>query len=150
MTHWQIIIATCLVVATLHGGKWRLSAVMFMNFVLTMALASDPLMVGVADLICATTLLTMGARGMVLSALFLIMIPIYVVFWLFGWPISTTYAIVDCIAFLQIAVLANVDKYLRNHHRRVPDSRDRRGVVDTLAVGDSAQDHRVSEADGWR
>lgn len=146
----QQIFVAGLVIATLHGGQWRLAAMMWFNLILTMTFALEPLMVGVADLLCASALITMGARGMVLSALFLLMLPIYVVFWLFSWPISTTYAIVDCIAVVQILVLANVDKYLRNNRRSGASSgRGARSVL-PLAHRTVQEDVAVSKEAGGR
>lgn len=114
--------------AAITKDRWLLATVMWMNFAGTFALAEAPMAVGIWDIACASVLVWFGSkRERVVAALFVAMVVLYKFDEQLGR--ATLYAIVDFIAYAQIAViggggfgelLRNVRSSLRNMHRPNP------------------------------
>lgn len=125
MSSWQILYLA-LLGAALFGGRPRLRvwAAMLINLALTMAFASHDSIIFVAaiDLFCASLLIGKVVRYNIVAMLFASMPPIYAVGETLGWNQSTTYAIVDIIAYLQCLVIGRFD-YGINHMVRHYNSR---------------------------
>ena len=100
----QYLYVSALALAVLID-RGRLSAIMVANFAATVAFASAPQMVAVADMLTIAALLFIDARARIIAALFVTMQPVYFLGNLFGVQNATTYTIVDCIAYLQLAVV---------------------------------------------
>lgn len=115
--HWTQAAYICLLLVAI-AASWRLhgsaiiAAVMLGNLGATMAMAHDPVAVGVADAASAALLLIGPTRARIVAMLFSVMIPVYVSALVFTWPNSTTYAIIDLIALVQLGVIGGVDRGL--------------------------------------
>jgi hypothetical protein len=110
MTDWQLLYAGLLTLATLTGRPHKaLLLVMWGNFCLTLLVNGDPRAVAIADIICASVLVMRTPREAIIAALFLIMIPVYILSHHLSWPAGATYAIVDIIAYAQLCVMGKVD-----------------------------------------
>lgn len=121
--HWTQALFIVLLAAAFYTGRppLRVMAVMMTNLLGTMTLATTPLAVGVLDLGCAAALAFGSRREAVLCLLFLLMVPIYALDLYFSWPSSTTYAIIDLIAYVQVWVIGNFGGIWRNVRRRGAD-----------------------------
>lgn len=110
-----------------HRAPPLAGLVMIGNLAATLALAADPVMVGLADAVCASILLYGNLRAKVVAMLFSVMCLIYVSAWAFSWPAATTYTIIDLIAYVQLGVIGGVDRGLgracRAFARRGNDAR---------------------------
>ncbi len=121
---WQVIFALALASA-LALGRPRLIVwvAMLGNLAATALLAADPVTVAVFDLVAATLLFFGDTRAKILAMIFATMAPIYVIFGLLGVHQSTTYAIIDVLAFLQVGVISGADvgisRAIRNARRRL-------------------------------
>ncbi|MGB3316069.1 MAG: hypothetical protein WBB85_16835, partial [Albidovulum sp.] len=100
----QYLYVSALALAVLID-RGRLSAIMVANFAATAAFSSAPQMVAVADMVTIAVLLFIDARARIIAALFVTMQPVYFLGGLFDVQNATTYTIVDCIAYLQLAVV---------------------------------------------
>lgn len=123
-------------------ASWRqrwpalIAAVMVGNLVVTMALASDPIAVGVADAVSAAILLIGNARAWAVAMLFSVMIVVYVsATWLL-WPNAATYAIIDLIAYLQLGIVGGMDRGIGRICRSA--ARRWRGIADPAPQGGHA------------
>jgi hypothetical protein len=87
--------------------RGRISALMVANFAATVAFAAAPQVVAVADMATIAALICIDTRARIIAALFVTMQPVYFLGPLFDVQNSTTYTIVDCIAYLQLAVLGH-------------------------------------------
>lgn len=120
--HWTQAVYIGLLIAAL-ASSWRrdwsamIALVMAANLGATMALAGDPLSVGVMDAACASVLLLGNRRALILATLFSVMILIYVSAWAFSWKNSTTYTIIDLIAYVQLGVISGLDSGIRRRVR---------------------------------
>ena len=115
MTDWQTVLAGTLIIATVIGNPGvRLVVVMWANLALTMALADNLQAVAVADVVCAAVLLTGPRREKVVALLFAAMVPVYGIGHLIGAADASTYAVIDVIAFAQLAIVGGVDRGIRN------------------------------------
>ncbi|MDZ7905177.1 MAG: hypothetical protein U5N55_04940 [Cypionkella sp.] len=101
----QAIFAGLLLLATITTSDRRLAYAAWANFAATMALAHNPVAVGVADILTASALLCMGRRGQCIAALYAVMIPIYPIMVTAGFQAATIYTIVDILAFAQVAIV---------------------------------------------
>ncbi len=118
--HWtQALYLGLLLWALAAGRDWsvRIAAVMLCNVVATMALASSPLAVGVADAASAAVLIGGNRRAQVVATLFSVMVLIYVSAWAFRWENSTTYTIIDLLAYAQLGVIGGLDGWIRRRGR---------------------------------
>ena len=113
--HWTQVVYMLALCAALYGGgaPVRVAAVMLCNLAFTFTVAAEPIAVGVVDIACAVALIGHNMRANIVALLFALMIPVYVA----GLKTSTTYTIVDAIAFLQIGVIWRVDSGIRNARR---------------------------------
>ncbi len=75
------------------------------------------------DLVCAAALMGRGVRADFVALLFAMMVPIYGLAIVFGWKVGTTYAIIEILSYLQIAIIGGVG---RGYINRIfgPDYRD--------------------------
>lgn len=115
--HWTQVAYIMALCAALYGGGAPLKVVTVMvgNLVVTLAFSGTPLAVGVIDLLCAAMLIGNNMRANIVAVLFAMMVPVYVA----GLKTSTTYTIVDVLAYLQLGVIWRVDSGLRNARRLV-------------------------------
>jgi len=122
------------VAAIAYGRPPRLIiAVMAGNFAATWYLAADPLAVGVADAASAAVLLwSPNVRNRVIATLFSVMVPFYVSGAAMSLQPSTTYAIIDCIALLQLGVIGGIDRGIGRIRSRL---RGRRNHANSLENG---------------
>ena len=120
--HWTqiayaLILCTALASAFWRGqNSWLLMAVMSVNFVATYELSDSFVDVSIVDLMCAACLLgrsqvaSMVALlfALMVALLFALMVPVYLAAWALQWQNSTTYAIVDVLAYLQCALIGGI------------------------------------------
>lgn len=112
----QIIYATLLLVASLTGRpSMPLLFAMWADFTATMIFASDPMMVATADILAACILIMRSRREAAIAAIFMIMLPIYVLGDAQGFSGAAIYAIVDVIALFQLALMGKWDRGIRRH-----------------------------------
>lgn len=88
---------------------WIIVAAMVLDLATTLIFRGDYITVGAADLLVALALLFAGRRGQFVALLFALMHPIYVLGFVFKWPPAATYAIVDALAYLQLAIIGGLD-----------------------------------------
>ena len=116
MTDWQLLylaVPAASAFAAVLTTRWEradIIAVMAINFVVSAFGSQEWLVVETFDLLCASVLLFGGAREKVISALFAAIAAVGLAAGYFGWPNSTTYAIMDVLAVIQCGVLAGVDR----------------------------------------
>lgn len=113
--HWTQVAYIAALCAALYGGgaPVKVVAVMIGNLAATLTLSGTPMVVGTIDLLCAIVLIGNNMRANIVAVLFALMIPVYVA----GLKTSTTYTIVDVLAYLQLGVIGRVDSGLRNARR---------------------------------
>lgn len=111
----------CAALAASWHSKWSalIALVMLCNLAATMELASTPLAVWVADAASAAALIGGNRRAQIVATLFSVMICVYVSAWAFGWENSTTYTIIDMIAYAQLGVVGGLDLGIRRCGRAV-------------------------------
>lgn len=121
--HWTQLayIAALLLALGIGRPGYLVASVMVGNLLATITLAPSPLAIGVADIVCAGILLTGGVKAHIVAYIFAAMVPVYVAAAMLHWQNSTTYAIIDALAYLQLAVIGGVGGGYVN--RRWPDSR---------------------------
>jgi hypothetical protein len=144
----QWLYLALLAVATIPGRHHPdLIAILVVDLMFTLAWGEFPLLVGAFDLFCAWALWSAGPRGRVVGGIFVIMQPVYVAGWLFNVPDATTYAIIDVLAYLQLVVLSNADRFLgKRLGRRLDRSRSNNRVA-SMAVRSTGRAMGVSEKD---
>lgn len=135
MSIWQAILIGGWVLAIIAGADKRLAFVMACNFAVTALWPQHIGIVGLADLAAISILALISQRGQVIAALYVLCAVINSCATMLSLPPSTTYAILDPIGWVMVAVLGNVDTGLR---RRIGSYRRsyRRGsfgVVDSMA-----------------
>lgn len=146
MSVWQTILV-CLYVASLLRGRhgFLLWAVMFGNLAFTMTFAPHYLVVGAVDLLCATVLIGKGRRESLVALVFCAMVGFSLLAKLFSWPIWTTYAIIDALAYIQCFVIGS--GHVGNHDN------DRASNMRLLSALDRLADWRnaafASAVSGW-
>lgn len=135
MSIWQAILIGGWGLALCAGADKRLAFVMACNFAVTALWPGDIGIVGMADLATIATLSLISARGQVIAAIYVLCAVINAGATMLGLPPSTTYAILDPIGWVMVAVLGNVDAGLRRRlgsYRR-SYRRGSFGVVDSMA-----------------
>lgn len=110
MSEWQALFIVTMGAAFLFGRPHLLIvAGMVLDLAATMAFAGNYMTVGAVDLLVAVALLAAGRRGQIVALLFAMMAPIYVLGLVFKWPTDATYAIVEILAYAQLAVIGKLD-----------------------------------------
>ncbi len=110
MSIWQSVFVLGWVAAVLFGKPdWRIALIVAANFATTYMFPNIIGIVGVTDLLCFLALLHMGIRAQIIGAIYLIMAVINAIGHLSAWPLSTTYAILDPLGWLMLAVLGGAD-----------------------------------------
>ena len=113
MSIWQAILIGGWVLALCAGADKRLAFVMACNFAVTALWPQHIGIVGIADLASIGVLAAISRRGAVLAFLYAVCAVINALGALGHLPTATTYAILDPIGWLMLAVLGNVDTGLR-------------------------------------
>jgi hypothetical protein len=110
MLDWSQWLYVVLLASALLVGRPRalVAIAMVGNFAGTVAFSGDFIAVGICDAASIAILMAAGRMGMILAALFVLMIPAYLAGYAFALPPHATYAIVDLIAFLQLAVICGL------------------------------------------
>lgn len=113
-------------VAYFHDSKF-IVAVMWVNFIATMELSGNPLMVAVADIACAIAILSIlrTKAAWTIAAIFGVMALIYPTSIIIG--AAATYTIVDVLAYVQILAMGSTGfgngiRFLRDRYRSVSNS----------------------------
>ena len=107
----QALYFGALALAIWTGKPGRLVfGVMVANLVVTMTFWREPLTVGLFDIVCAVILIGGDRRRNVVAGCFALMQPVYVASWFWDWPLPATYAIVDTLAFIQLAAIGRWDR----------------------------------------
>ena len=120
MTLWQAIYISALAVALWCGNpSMRVFFVMACNLIASAAFSNDPMMVALADLVCAAMLINAGLRAHIVAGLFATMVAVEVIGSVAAWQNSTTYAITDLIAYLQLGIIGHVDGGLSRINRAI-------------------------------
>lgn len=102
----QWLFVSALVLATYTGRPaLNIALPMWGNFLATFFLASTVAHVAVADILAASILAFGSRRAAVIALLFVIMLPVYALAHFYQWPNSATYAIIDLLAYLQLAIM---------------------------------------------
>jgi len=132
---WQAILIAGWVLAIIAGADKRLAFVMACNFAITALWPGNIGVVGIADLATIAALSLISPRGQVIGALYVLCAVINACGTLLDLPPSTTYAILDPIGWLMLAVLANVDSGIRGRFNpdRGSAGRGSVGMVDFMA-----------------
>ena len=135
MSIWQAILIAGWILALISGADKRLAFVMACNFAVTALWPDNIGIVGLADLSTIAALALISQRGQVIAVFYVICAVINAGGVMLDLPPSTTYAILDPIGWIMLAVLANVDTGLR---RRINSfvrliRRGGFGVVDFMA-----------------
>lgn len=102
----QWLFVSALALATYTGRpSLNISLPMWGNFIATFFLASTVAHVAVADIIAASILVFGSRRAAVIALLFVLMLPVYALADFYQWPNAATYAIIDLLAYLQLAIM---------------------------------------------
>ena len=138
MLDWSQWLYLGLLASALLVGRPRalVAFAMVGNFAGTVAFAGDVIAVGICDAISIAMLLAAGRMGMILAALFVAMTPVYLISYMLDLPPHATYAIVDLIAYLQLAVICGLGGGT-SRRIRLSLRRGSRGLV-SMAQGRSA------------
>jgi hypothetical protein len=157
----QALYIGALALAIWTGKPGRLiCGVMLANLAVTMTMWREPLTVGLFDLVCAVILIGNDKRANIVAGCFALMQPVYVASWFWQFPLPATYAIVDLLAFVQLAAIGRWDRGMGaglRFARRVADRRHRDpwsalvardDAYDDLARGIAADRRRLK--DRWR
>lgn len=145
--HWtQIAYMAAILLALLWGrAGFLLCAAMLGNLAFTITFAPHYLVVGAVDLLCATVLIGKGRRESLVALVFCAMVGFSLLAKLFSWPIWTTYAIIDALAYIQCFVIGS--GHVGNHDN------DRASNMRLLSVLDRLADWRnaafASAVFGW-
>lgn len=112
----QYLFIALLLLATMTGQK-RIAVMLWGNLIATIALtelmAGDArIAIAVADSVTAALLLSCGQRGQIIAAVYAVMIAIYPMTAFAGFAEATTYAIIDLLAIVQLAVFGRWDRGL--------------------------------------
>lgn len=120
MSEWQALFIGSMGAAFLFGRPhWLIVAGMVLDLAATLAFAGDYMTVGAVDLMVALALIGAGRRGQIVALLFAMMQPIYVLGFAFNWPTDATYAIVELLAYAQLAVIGKLDVGISAIRRRL-------------------------------
>lgn len=120
MSEWQAIFVAAMGVAFLTGRPHIMVVFgMSLDLAATMAFAGDYMTVGAVDLLVALSFIALGRRPQIVALLFAMMAPVYVLGFAFNWPPSATYAIVELLAYAQLAVIGKLDVGISAIRRRL-------------------------------
>lgn len=149
---WQAALITSLLLAVIIGRPpWSVAVVMLGNLAGSYLLAryADPFFhyVMVLDVLSASILMGRGARANFVALLFALMVPLYIPAIVLLWPFSTTQAIVEVLAYTQIAIVGGVGggyvhRYFGDTYGRGDSLRSmaiRRHAAKTYGKGNGAQ-----------
>lgn len=102
----QWLFVSALALATYTGRpSLNIALPMWGNFIATFFLASTVAHVAVADVVAASILVFGSRRAAVIALLFVLMTPVYAMAHFYQWPNAATYAIIDVLAYLQLAIM---------------------------------------------
>ena len=102
----QWLFVSALALATYTGRpSLNIALPMWGNFLATFFLAATVAHVAVADIIAASILAFGSRRAAVIALLFVLMLPVYALADFYQWPNAATYAIIDVLAYLQLAIV---------------------------------------------
>jgi hypothetical protein len=73
--------------------------------------------VAVLDIACAALLIGSSRQADIVAAIFVVMVPIYVIGAIAAFPPNATYAIIDLLAVVQLGVIANGRGGMAIHRR---------------------------------
>jgi hypothetical protein len=145
MSEWQVLYLVLIVTASIWCRDGRIAAVMWANFICSMALAASFELVATVDLVSICFLIGKRVRRNIIAALFVFMLPIYLI----GTAANQTYAasaVVDLLAYLQLFIMGRGDVGLGNLGRHLRGRRDRwRGSLEAGAA--PARRDKVHSAD---
>jgi hypothetical protein len=115
LSYWTtVMFLTLLPAAVIARANPFLVAVVVVNYFGTAAIRQygDIMTVGFLDAICAAFIIALinGDRPNIVAALFLLMPSVYAISWLLGASEYATFAVVEPLGWLQIAVIGNVDR----------------------------------------
>lgn len=145
MSIWQgILIGGWLLALTVGRADWRVAGVMACNFAISAVAPVSIGLVGIADLATAVVLAALGPRAMFIAALYCLCAVLNAAGHIFQWQPQTTYAIMDPIGWLMLAVLGHGDSGIRRVSRALRGL-GRRGRVPAYLAG-KGRDVAVSVA----
>lgn len=126
VTIWRAVLMLGFVLAVCFGRPSpRVISVMVCNFTASVVFADDLITVGIADLLAAIVLLGGCKRAQIVATLFSVMCLIYVSGQWLGLSLWSIYAIIDLLAYAQLAVIGGLDRGIR----RLARAFARRGAV---------------------
>lgn len=121
-------------------------------------MTGDMMLVGFLDATCASLIISMqvGARANIVAGLFLCMLPIYAIGWLIGASVYATFALVELLGWLQIAVVGNVDRGIgrvlgkvgRRHQGQPPHRIVNHRLGGPVSPGNAARADQANPSDG--
>ncbi len=136
MIDWSQWLYCSLLALALYTGQPKPFVAFAMCFDLagTVLFAADPVAVATVDMMAIALLIGEGRRANTIAALFVAMQPLYVLH-AFGLQLWAVYALVDCVAYLQLFILGRGDVglvrlcraalgYLRGRDRAVVSGRN--------------------------
>jgi len=130
---WQAILIGGWFAAVIIGrADLRVAGIMAANFAITAAFPAHLGWVGIADLATIGALSMLGRRAQVIAGLYVLCAGVNAVGALGGLSLSTTYAILDPIGWVMLAVLGGLDGGIRRGFTAV------RGFVRRDGVGHSS------------
>jgi hypothetical protein len=144
----QTLYLALIIVASGFCRDGRIAAVMWANFVCTMALAGSPALVATVDLLSICFLVGRNPRRNIVATIFVFMVPIYGLGEHFAWGPTVTYSMIDALAFAQLFIMGRGDVGLGNLGRHLRGRRDRgrgdleAGAAPARRVAGSEADHR--------
>jgi hypothetical protein len=146
---WSQLVFTALLLLAIRTGRPKpiVTFAMVGNLAATMLLSLDPLDVAVADLVAVILLVGASARANIVAALFVAMMPVYIMGAALGLQPWVIYTAVDVLAIMQCGVLGGWDRWIwRMGHRRGSGDRRRAGGAAAVAQRSYASDDtRVSD-----
>lgn len=113
MSEWQVLYLVLIVAASIWCRDGRIAAVMWGNFICSIALAASFELVATVDLVSICFLAGRNMRRNIIAALFVFMVPIYFI----GTAANQTYAasaVVDFLAYLQLFMMGRGDVGMGN------------------------------------
>lgn len=125
-TQWAFIAALGAALAFGRPG-WIIAAVMAGNVAATILWGASPMTVAVVDAVCGAVLIFGGKRSKAVALLFAAMVIWAVLARGFGFPNSTTYAIVDLLAYGQLVIIGGAGFGMGRRYCTSRSTVDRRG-----------------------
>lgn len=115
------------------------------NLLFCVAVGGAYLPVAAVDLLCACILLGRGRRESLVGLIYCAMVPISILAKLFSWPLSTTYAIIEALAYIQCFVIGS--GHVGNHDNARASNMRLLSALDRLADWRNAA--FASAVSGW-